>query len=63
MQQAQGWNKWKMVALNALEQVEKIQQLNSNPTVSSCSVPGSMLVLYMDQRMTKACPEDDTGLE
>lgn len=43
LQQAQGWNKWEMVVLNALEQMEKIQQSNSNTTVSSCSLPGSVL--------------------
>lgn len=26
LQQARGWNKWEMVVLNALEQMEKIQQ-------------------------------------
>lgn len=29
--------------LNALEQMEKIQELSSNTTVSSCSLPGSVL--------------------
>lgn len=43
LQQARGWNKWEMVVLNALEQMEKIQQLNSNIIVSTWSLPGSGL--------------------
>lgn len=43
LQQASGWNKQERVVLNALEQMEKTQHLNSNAIVSHCALPGSGL--------------------